>query len=217
MPTRLDPDFNRSVSRIDMSPAHSGIFTPGLGSIEILDEQVDRFNELAHLLNDAMPAMTADQLAGVARRVLRTAAAGGESPFIRSRLRRASEMRSMAADPAWPIDAVQARRIEALLAYLDDPNGLIHDDVPVVGYLDDALLVDISMDCLREELDQYAEFCRYRAGMAGLFRRGDAAVDVDRESWRRERDDEARLDHQLGRIRNSNYAAGAAERVFRVC
>jgi uncharacterized membrane protein YkvA (DUF1232 family) len=217
MPTRLDPDFNRSVSRIDMSPVHSGIFTPGLESIEIVDDQVERFNDLAHLLNDDMPAMSADQLAGVARRVLRTAAAGGQSPFIRSRLRRASEMRSMVADPAWPLDALHARRIDALLAYLDDPNGLIHDDVPVVGYLDDALLVDISMDGLRDELDQYAEFCRYRAGVAGLQRKDDAAFPVDRESWKRERDDELRLDRQLGRIRNSNYAAGAAERVFRVC
>ena len=216
MPTRLDFSPDRSVAKLDMSPAHSGIFTPGIESIEITDDEVRRFNELAHSLNEAMPPLSADQLAGVARRVLRTAAAGGQSPFIRSRLRRAAEMREMAADRAWPLAETAQRRIHDLLAYLDDPHGLIHDDVPVVGLLDDALLVDIAMDTLRDELDDYAEFCRFRRGAASQ-RGGENVADLDRARWERERDDELRLEQQLRRVRGSQYATGAAERVFHVC
>ena len=139
-------------------PCSNRIVTPGIETINIKDEQVQRFNTLAHSMNDAMPPLTADQLAGVARRVLRTASMGGESPFIRSRLRRAAEMRRMITDAAWSMADQTSTRIRDLLAYLDDPNGLIPTNTPAIGRLDDALLVDIAMDSLRDELDSYADF-----------------------------------------------------------
>lgn len=217
MPTRLELEPQRSVARLDLSPAQSGIFTPGIEAIDIREDEVRRFNALAHSLNQAMPPLSADQLAGVARRVLRTAAAGGESPFIRSRLRRAAEMRAMAADPAWPMAELLARRVRDLLAYLDDPQGLIANDVPVVGRLDDALLVDIAMDTLRDELDDYAEFRRYRDAESSARGVAAEATGIDRAAWQRARADELRLEQQLRRVRGSAYGGSAAERVFRVC
>ncbi|MGA9342005.1 MAG: YkvA family protein [Rhodanobacteraceae bacterium] len=217
MPTRLDFDANRSVARLDLSPAQSGIFTPGIEAIDITEGQLRRFNELARALNEAMPALTADQVSGVARRVLRTAATGGQSPFIASRMRRAAEMRALSAEAAWTSAEVTARRIHDLIAYLDDPNDLIRDDIPVIGRLDDALLVDIAMDTLREEVEDYAEFRRYRFAEASRRGVGIEALDLDRPRWQVEREDELRLERQLRRVRGSDYAASAAERVFRVC
>ena len=212
MPTTFQIEPQRSVVALDLSPAQSGIFTPGIESVVLTDDQLDRFNTLARLLDPAMPALSGEQVAGVARRVLRTAAAGGQSPFIASRLRRAAEMRALRADPAWAPHRDAGRRMDALLAYLDDPHGLIHDDVPVIGRLDDALLVDIAMDGLREELDDYAEFCRYRSAETA---RGGAAL--DRPAWEQARADELRLEQQLRRSRNGSYGGGAAERLFQVC
>lgn len=213
MPTTFKIEPQRSVVALDLSPAQSGIFTPGLESITLADDQLARFNALAQLLDPAMPPLSGEQIAGVARRVLRTAATGGQSPFIASRLRRAAEMRAMAADPAWLLAADLAERIGALLAYLDDPDDLIRDDVPVVGRLDDALLVDIAMDGLRDELDDYAEFCRHRSAEAT--RGGDAAI--DRAAWEQVRADELRLEQQLRRARGGSYGGGAVERMFRIC
>jgi uncharacterized membrane protein YkvA (DUF1232 family) len=217
MPTRPDFDFNRSVAKLDLSPAHSGVFTPGIESIDITAGQLRRFNELAHSLNEAMPALTADQVAGVARRVLRGAATGGQSPFVASRLRRAAEMRALSAEPAWTSAPLPARRIHDLLAYLDDPNDLIRDEIPVIGRLDDALLVDIAMDTLREEVEDYAEFRRYRFSEAARSGFAVETLDLDRAQWQVEREDELRLEKHLRRVRDSEYAATAAERVFRVC
>jgi hypothetical protein len=217
MPTRFDLEPDRSVARLDLSPAHSGIFTPGIEAIDITEHGVRRFNAVAHSVNELMPALSADQLAGVARRVLRTATAGGESPFVRSRLRRAVELRTMALDAAWPLSETTARRVGDLLAYIDDPQGLIRDDVPFIGRLDDALLVDIAMDTLRPELDDYAEFRRYRDAEAMRLGESDASQTIDRAHWQRARDDELRLEQQLRRVRGTSYATGAAARVFRVC
>lgn len=214
MPTTFRIEPQRSVVALDLSPAQSGIFTPGIESIVLADAQLDRFNALARLLDPSMPALTGDQAAAVARRVLRTAAAGGQSPFIASRLRRAEEMRALRNDSAWTLDVHRAGRIDALLAYIDDPDVLIRDEIPVIGRLDDALLVDISMDGLREELDDYAEFCRYRSAETA---RG-GAVGIDRAAWEQARADELRLEQQLRRARNGRYdGGGAVERMFHVC
>lgn len=218
MPTKFPLESDRSVAALDLSSAQSGIVTPGIEAVDIRDDELRRFNDLAHSLNPQMPELTADQLSGVVRRVLRTAATGGQSPFIRSRMRRAAEMRAMTTDSGWRTADTHATRLHDLLAYIDDPDGLIRDDVPVVGLLDDALLVDIAMDNLRGELDDYAEYCRYRSGEAARRGIAPAAAGIDRTQWQIARDDELRLEHQLRHVRGSSYAAaGAAERVFRVC
>ncbi|MEP7098345.1 MAG: YkvA family protein, partial [Dokdonella sp.] len=118
---------------------------------------------------------------------------------------------------AWTSPQQTARRISDLIAYLDDPNDLIRDDTPVIGRLDDALLVDIAMDTLREEVDDYAEFRRYR--FSESLRRGVAieTLELDRPRWQAEREDELRLERQLRHVRGAEYSASAAERVFRVC
>ena len=217
MPNRLDFVPERSVARLDLSAAQSGIFTPGIETIDIQDVQVQRFNDLAQSLNAEMPSLSADQLAGVARRVLRTAAMGGDSPFIRSRLRRAAEMRAMRADTAWRLSEDFQLRIGNLLDYVDDPLGLIPDKTPVIGLLDDALLVDIAMDVLRDELDGYAEFRRYLEAEAIARHVPVVDLGISRDEWQIAREDELRLEKQLRQVRGSVYASSAAERIFRVC
>lgn len=212
MPTTWNPPAERSVVGLDLSPAQSGIFTPGIETIVLTGGQLERFNAIAHLFDPAMPTLSAEQLAGVARRVLRTAAAGGQSPFVVSRMRRAAELRAMLADPAWTMDAELAARIAALLAYIDDPSDLFGDAIPVLGLLDDALLVEIAMDSVRDELDDHAEFCRFRQADAA---RGAAGV-IDRTTWQQARADELRLEQQLRRSRDDQYTS-TAERLFRVC
>jgi uncharacterized membrane protein YkvA (DUF1232 family) len=102
--------------------------------------------------------------------------------------------------------------------YLDDPSGLIPDDMPVIGLLDDAILVDLAMPKLRGELDEYSDFCRYRLGEAARLDIAPSKVDIDRPRWQVERQIELRLEQQLRRARGSSYAkAGDGEARFRIC
>lgn len=207
----------RSVAGLDLSPENSGIFTPGIETIEFSQAELRRFNDLAHQLNGQMQPLSADQVAGVARRVLRTHAAGGESPFIRSRMRRAAEIQAMRGDPRWTILPELRERVDALIGYLQDSGGLLPDVLPVIGLLDDALLVDIAMDDLRPELDEYAEYLRYVQGEAA--RRGVPVQElaITRSAFRTECEHELRLERQLRRAREGSYASSVMDRVFRVC
>jgi len=216
MPT-FNFDFNRSVANIDMNAARSGIFTPGLERLELKDEALARYNGIVQRLAPDHAPFGADQIAGAARRVLRAAMKGQESTFIKMRMRRAGEMRSALKDEQWTVPAPLADKMHAIIQYLDDPTSLIPNDVPIVGQLDDAILVDIAMNSLRGELEDYADFCRFRWSEAARLQVTE--IDTDRERWMAERQREKRLELQLRRVRNTSYAGsdGSAGPAFRVC
>lgn len=215
MPT-VNSDFNRSVANIDMNAARSGIFTPGLERLELRDEALARYNGIVRRLNPEHAPFSAEQIAGAARRVMRAALKGQASAFIKARMRRAGEMRSALQDAQWTIPAPLAQKMRQIIDYLDDPTSLIPNDVPVVGQLDDAILVDIAMDSLRGEIENYADFCRFRWQEAARLQTTE--VDTNREQWMSERARERRLELQLRRVRDTRYAnGGTAGPVFRVC
>jgi len=216
MPT-FNFDFNRSVTNIDVSAARSGIFMPGIASLDLRDDAMIRFNAIVQRLNPQHAPFSADQIAGAARRVLRAAMKGQESAFIKARMRRAGEMRSALKDKQWRIPEPLRGRMCEIIDYLDDKTSLIPNDVAVVGQLDDAILVDIAMDSVRGELEDYADFCRFRWSEAARLQITE--VETDREQWMAERQREKRLELQLRRVRGTNYAgvSGSAGPVFRVC
>lgn len=214
----FDFDFNRSVSRLNLSTERSGIFTSGLIHLELHDEPLQRFNAVVARFALRQQSFTLDQIAAAARRVLRAAAKGQESAFIKVRMRRAGEIRAACNDSMWSVAPELESDLRALLAYLNDPVGLIADDVPVVGMLDDAILVDIAMDTIRAELDAYASFCRFRSAEAARQDYAANAITINRAQWQAERDEEMHLEQQLRRVRSNSYARNdGAERAFRVC
>lgn len=185
--------------------------------IEINEGALQRFNEITALVAPGVKPMSGDQIAGACRRLLRAASQSAQSPFIRVRLRRAAEMREAISDPDWSMAASIRSRIDTLVAYMDDPHGLIPNDLPVIGRSDEALLVDTAMDNLRAELDDYADFCRYRHSEAMRLGVTPESIGIDREQWAAEREQERRLEHQLRHVRESNYTAGIMEHAFRIC
>jgi hypothetical protein len=57
---------------------------------------------------------------------------------------------------------------------------VIPDDLPGLGYVDDALMTEIILRELREDIGAYRDFCAYRDKQTQL--RGKDAQ-VDRKSW----------------------------------
>jgi len=213
----FDFDFNRSVSRINVSAERSGIFTPNLTSLEMHEQELNRFNAMVRRFAPEQPAYSLEQIAGAARRVLRAAHKGEESAFIKVRMRRAGELRAAFKDAKWDIKPALVNDVRDLLEYIDSGVGLIPNDVPVVGLLDDAILIDVAMDKLRSELDEYADFCRFRVAEASRLDVAVEAVATDRTRWFEERRQEHRLEQQLRRVRGSRYSRNDSVRAFRIC
>jgi hypothetical protein len=212
-------DFNRSVTNIDMSAARSGVFTPCITSLELNDGKLRRFNDLIRCVAPGKSTYSAEQIAGAARRVLRASMKGQDSAFIKVRMRRAGEIRAALQDAQWDIPAKLLGPMHDIIAYLDDDGlALIPNSVPIVGLLDDAILIDAAMDTLRGELDDYADFCRYRIGEAASLGIAPSEIRIERRRWYEDRQQELRLEQQLRRVRSTEYGnstLGVAG--FRIC
>lgn len=82
--------------------------------------------------------------------------------FVTIRLERLEQMRAMLADPAWHLEPAERELALGAIAYVCDPEDMIPDDVPGIGLLDDAVMIELVLRDLRHIIDSYADFCGYR-------------------------------------------------------
>lgn len=211
----VNDDFNRTCVRLDLDPERSGIFTPQAAALRFSDDDLRAFNRCAQRIAPGTPALGAAQITAAARRLARTIGVDNQSRFIEARMRRAGEVRAVLMDAGWSVDPAVVGTMQDLIGYLDGPVALVPVDAPAVGGLDRALLVDMAMERLRPELDEYADFCRYRAAEAQRLGLPVALVDIDRDRWTHARSEELRLERLVSRSAAACAEPAGAD-VFRV-
>ena len=99
-----------------------------------------------------------------------------------------------------------------LLDYLDQGQDLIPDRVPLLGLLDDVLLLELALPAIASEADEDRHFCRFRDERQPP---GDDAH--RRAAWIAERLQARALFRHQQQVNGSRYAAsGGAAQPFRV-
>jgi len=90
-------------------------------------------------------------------------AVSAEPPeFVRVRLLKLEQLIEMLRDDEWRIEGRDRARILDALAYFVDPDDLIPDRVPGIGYLDDAIMVELVVQELKHDIKAYEDFCEFR-------------------------------------------------------
>lgn len=131
---------------------------------------------------------------------------------VDERMQSLLDLRAMAADPAWDSDAAMQARLAKLFAYVDNDQDLIPDKVPLLGLLDDVLLIELTWPAFAAEAEDYRDFCVYRRIEHPS---GDDAE--QRAAWVRDRIAELSLLQHNARVNDSHYANGRSpEPVFRI-
>lgn len=154
-----------------------------VGSYPIDQAALDRFNRLLQRLGQA--PLTLEALTDFARS-LALATSGSETPaWIVARMRRASVLNVMLADPTWTLDADCQGAAHLVMDYVHSTLDLIPDTLPRLGWLDDAILVEAAWPLLSVEVDSYLDFCRVRHLEAQLRGCEDHAFSFTREDWLR--------------------------------
>jgi uncharacterized membrane protein YkvA (DUF1232 family) len=120
--------------------------------------------------------------------------------FVRQRIDRLQAMVGMLEDEDWRMNRKEQERILAALVYFCDPEDLIPDNIPGLGFLDDAIMVELAFRDLKHEIEAFQDFCEFRRKYdAGFHFRRDPAVRArklkarqehlrERATRRRERD-----------------------------
>ena len=99
---------------------------------------------------------------GGARELVEEVGAGRPPDFIGERIAKLQDLIAMLEDDEWRLTGPDRARVLNALAYFVDPDDLIPDKVPGIGYLDDAIMVELVVQELRHEIDAYEDFCEFR-------------------------------------------------------
>ena len=128
------------------------------------DSDLDHFQAI---VDQAKTAMESDENAAnieAAARQLITEAKSTDLPgFIDDRLSKLSVIIDMVGDDEWQLSDEERRRVLGALVYFCDPEDLIPDHIPGLGFLDDAIYVELVIRELKAEIESYEEFVAFRA------------------------------------------------------
>ena len=82
--------------------------------------------------------------------------------FVEQRVDKLSSLIDMLNDEEWALASPERKNVLSALSYLAEPQDIIPDNVPVLGYLDDAIMIELVVKELHHEIEAFADFCRYR-------------------------------------------------------
>ena len=174
---------------------------------------VAQFDQLLHQIHPQAPCVDADRIATLAR-WLQDLPEAQASNVLGERLARIRLLRAMLNDPDWVPGDGSRERIGKLLAYIDHrgDQDLIPASIPLLGLLDDVLLLELAWPALRIEAEDYRDFCDYREDARP---QGDGAQ--RRNAWIRERLEALALHRHQARVNASHYAnSGQPSQPFRI-
>lgn len=121
------------------------------------------------------------------REVIESLHPGVLPDFVRDRLPRLQAMCSMLEDEEWNLPDPERLKLLSALIYFGDPEDLIPDEMPGLGYLDDAIMIELVLRELRHVIEAYEDFCAFRDNYFRRFKIGtDAMTRRERVEARRE-------------------------------
>ncbi|MFK8011452.1 MAG: YkvA family protein [Marinicellaceae bacterium] len=97
-----------------------------------------------------------------ARKEIAGIRAGNSDGYILTQVSNLEAMIAMVEDKTWKIKKENMEKINATIKYFVDEDDVIPDNIPGIGYLDDCIIIDSTMDDVYEELMEFEDFSRTR-------------------------------------------------------
>ena len=173
-------------------------------SFDLDDNDLRHFQLIMRESRKAAASKTQEAILAGAEELLKAVGTVNVPQFVRERRDNLELMIRMLSDREWRLPAQEAARVYNALAYFCEAEDLIPDQIPGLGFLDDAIMIELVVRELRHELDAYRDFCDFRARHAAA---GDGkAAELGREEWLENRRRE--LQSRMRRRKKRNGAQG---------
>ncbi len=129
---------------------------------DLSDQDLDHFRKLMVQTRENVKDRTQEQVVIAARSLLENARASSAPAFVLGRLDRLTKLIEMLEDQEWQLPEDERAHVLTALAYFCEPCDLIPDHLTALGFLDDAIMIELVVEELRGELEAYEDFCRFR-------------------------------------------------------
>lgn len=153
-------------------------------SFELDEDDLKHFRLIMQEARQAASRLPPEDIVAAAEELLANVEESTAPGFIVNRLRNLSLMIQMLSDLDWRLPHQEAVRVLNALAYFAEPEDLIPDHIPGLGFLDDAIMIELVVRELKHEIEAYRDFCEYRER---LRKEQGHAAKISRENWLDER------------------------------
>lgn len=156
-------------------------------TIELSDRDLKHFRRELRRARESVGIADDDEILGAAADLVAQLRRTELPDFVNDRLEKLETLLEMINDADWPLDEDERSPVLAAFAYLCDPEDIIPDDIPGIGLLDDAVMIELAFRELRHEMEAYEDFRRYRKSLPKrLFGKRDAETLAAKLGQRRE-------------------------------
>ncbi len=173
-------------------------------AFELSDQDLDHFRAAQRAATERAGEKSLEDIIAAGVHLLEDARKTVVPDFIGERLEQLDDLIAMLRDDGWALGEEDRKRVLAALVYFADPIDVIPDSVPVLGYFDDAIMIELCVRELKHEIDAYEDFCDYRDAEAR--RRGLNPSAVGKAEWLDGRRDE--LQGRMHSRRERDFGTG---------
>jgi len=157
-------------------------------SLELTDRDLRYFREALQRSREAVKHADEAEILEAIGDVLEEIRSEEPLPdFVAKRIPQLESMIRMIKDDEWRLPRGDREKLLATFVYFGDPEDILPDDIPVIGYLDDVIMIELVVRELAHVREAYEDFCEFRDNYDGRFKSGhDAAVRRDRIDRKRQ-------------------------------
>lgn len=152
--------------------------------ITLSDEDLQKFQESVDKGKLAVEdSKDAARIEEVARELIEKARSTELPQFIADRIEKLQILLNMITDEEWQLNSEERCSILGALYYFVEPEDVIPDHIPGIGFLDDAMYAEVIIQELKVEIKMYQEFCQFRIAEENRRRGRGLDPHVGREDW----------------------------------
>ena len=157
-------------------------------SFELTDRDLRFFRKALKLSRDAVRDAEEAEIIEAIRDVLEAIRQSQPLPdFVGERIPQLESLISMLTDEDWQLPEIDRERLLATFVYFADPEDILPDDIPVIGYLDDVIIIELAVRELKHVREAYEDFCSFRGDFdREQGKKVDAVIRRDRLDRRRQ-------------------------------
>ncbi len=131
-------------------------------SFELDDHDLKHFRLIMREARKVAARLPPEEIVAAAETQLHDLVDSSAPGFILERIQKLRLMIRMLTDIQWRLPHEEASRVLNALAYFTEPEDLIPDHIPGVGFLDDAIMIELVVRELKHEIEAYQDFCDFR-------------------------------------------------------